>query len=280
MKYVGAHVSVSGGVENAPVNAQKIGARAFALFTRNQRQWASKPLTEKSIRLFNENLARSEIRIEHVLPHAGYLINIGSPDKETRRKSLDALFDETYRASQLGIHYLNFHPGSHLKQMSEEECLEVIAEGMNEVLRKTEGVALLIEGTAGQGSNMGYRFEHLATIIAEVDDKTRVGVCLDTCHTFAAGYDLRSPEAYAESMDEFGKVVGFDYLKGMHLNDSKYDLGTKKDRHDGIGKGFLGLDAFRNVMNDPRLDDIPMILETNDPDRWAEEIRTLAGLAK
>ncbi|HUX20278.1 MAG TPA: deoxyribonuclease IV [Spirochaetia bacterium] len=280
MKYVGAHVSTTGGVENAPINAKAIGARAFALFTRNQRQWASKPLNEESIRLFKENLAASGIRPEHVLPHDSYLINIGGPDKEIRKKSLDALYDETFRASQLEIRYLNFHPGSHLKQMSEEECLILIAEGMNEVLSKTKGVALLIEGTAGQGSNVGYRFEHLASIIAQVEDKKRVGVCLDTCHTFAAGYDLRSPEAYAKTMEEFGKVVGFKYLKGMHLNDSKYDFGTKKDRHDGIGKGFLGLDAFRNVMNDPRLNDIPMILETNDPDRWAEEIELLYGMIK
>lgn len=275
MKYVGAHVSTSGGVQNAPPNAQKIGARALALFTRNQRQWASKPLTDESISQFKENLAASGIAPAHVLPHDSYLINIGSPDKEVRKKSMDALYDETHRASQLAIPYLNFHPGSHLKQISEEECLKIIAEGVNEILSKTEGVALLIEGTAGQGSNVGYRFEHLATIIEQVEDKKRVGVCLDTCHTFAAGYDLRSPEAYEKSMDEFAKVVGFKYLKGMHLNDSKYDLGTKKDRHDGIGKGFLGLDAFKNVMNDSRLDDIPMILETNDPDRWAEEIKLL-----
>lgn len=278
MKYVGAHVSTSGGVENAPLNAEKIGARALALFTRNQRQWASKPLSDESIRLFKENLTASGISAKHVLPHDSYLINIGSPKKDIREKSLDALYDESFRAEQLGIEYLNFHPGSHLKEMSEEECLKLIAEGMNEVIGKTKSVALVIEGTAGQGSNVGYRFEHLASLIDRVDDKKRVGVCLDTCHTFAAGYDIKSPEGYEKTMDEFGKVVGFKYLLGMHLNDSKYELGSKKDRHDGIGKGFLGIDAFRNVMNDPRLDNIPMILETNDPERWADEIKLLYSL--
>lgn len=280
MKYVGAHVSTSGGVQNAPLNAQKIGARALALFTRNQRQWKSKPLTEENIRLFKENLEKSGIRPEHVLPHDSYLINIGSPDMEVRTKSLDALYDETSRAEQLGIHYLNFHPGSHLRKMSEEECLKVIADGMNEVLGKTRGVALLIEGTAGQGSNVGYRFEHLAAIIEGVEDKSRVGVCLDTCHTFAAGYDIQSVEGYARTMEEFASIVGFGYLKGAHLNDSKFGLGTKKDRHDGIGKGLLGIEGFRNVMNDPRFDDIPMVLETNDPERWAEEIKLLYSLSE
>jgi len=280
MKYVGAHVSTSGGVENAPLNAQKIGARAFALFTRNQRQWASKPLSEESIRLFKANLEASRILPEHVLPHDSYLINIGSPKLDIRKKSLDALYDEAFRASQLGVRYLNFHPGSHLKEMSEEECLSIIAAGVNEVLAKTDGVALVIEGTAGQGSNVGYRFEHLATIIDQVEDTKRVGVCLDTCHTFAAGYDIRTPDTYENTMTEFGKIVGFEYLRGIHLNDSKFGLGSKKDRHDNIGKGLLGIDAFRNLMNDPRLDDIPMVLETNDPEIWAEEIKTLYGLVE
>lgn len=278
MKYVGAHVSTAGGVENAPLNAQKIGARAFALFTRNQRQWASKPLSEESIRLFKENLEGSGIRVEHVLPHDSYLINIGSPKMDIRKKSLDALYDETFRASQLGIRYLNFHPGSHLNEMTEEECLTIIAAGMNDIISRTKEVALVIEGTAGQGSNVGYRFEHLAAIIDQVEDKKRVGVCLDTCHTFAAGYDIKSPEGYEKTMEEFDKIVGFSYLRGMHLNDSKFELGSKKDRHDGIGKGHLGIDAFRNVMNDPRLDDIPLVLETNDPEKWAEEIKTLYSL--
>jgi deoxyribonuclease IV len=280
VKYVGAHVSTTGGVENAPLNAQEIGAKAVALFTRNQRQWASKPLTDENIRLFKENLTKVGIEPRFVMPHDSYLINIGSPDPEKRRKSLDALLDEATRCDQLGIPLLNFHPGSHMGELTEDECLAVIAEGVEEVLAKTKQVSLLIEATAGQGTNVGYKFEHLAAIIAKVKTKKRVGVCIDTCHIFAAGYDIRTPKAYKETIARFDDIVGLKYLRGMHLNDSKYDFGTKKDRHENIGKGFLGIDAFRNVMTDPRLDDIPLILETNDPEIWPEEIKTLYSLGR
>lgn len=280
MKFVGAHVSTTGGVENAPINEQEIGGRALALFTRNQRQWSSKPFTADNIRLFKENLAKSGIEPRHVLPHDSYLINIGSPEPDKRRKSLDALLDEATRCDQLGIPLLNFHPGSHMNMISEEECLAIIAEGIDEVLEKTKGVSLLIEATAGQGTNVGYKFEHLAAVIKHVKTKKRVGVCVDTCHVFAAGYDIRTPAAYKETLARFEGVVGMKYLKGMHLNDSKYDFQSKKDRHERIGKGFLGIEAFRSVMTDPRLDDIPLILETPEPELWAEEIKTLYSFAK
>lgn len=280
MKFVGAHVSTTGGVENAPINEQEIGGRALALFTRNQRQWNSKPFTDDNIRQFKENLAKSGIEPRHVLPHDSYLINIGSPEPDKRRKSLDALLDEATRCDQLGIPFLNFHPGSHMNMISEEDCLKVIAEGIDQVLEKTKQVSLLIEATAGQGTNVGYKFEHLAAIIKQVKTRKRVGVCVDTCHVFAAGYDLRTPAAYKETLSRFEGIVGMKYLKGMHLNDSKYDFQSKKDRHERIGKGFLGIEAFRNVMTDPRLDDIPLILETPEPELWAEEITTLYSLAK
>ncbi len=278
MKYVGAHVSASGGVYNAPINAKKIGARAFALFTKNQRQWVAKPLDEKTISKFKEELEKSEILPKHVLPHDSYLINLGHPDPQKREKSLNAFIDEVQRCEQLGLQLLNFHPGSHLKLISEEECLELISESMNETLRKTEGVKLVIENTAGQGSNLGYKLEHLAYLVENSIDKERVGVCIDTCHIFTAGYDLRTKEAYEETMKKFDTIIGFEYLAGMHLNDSKPDLGSRVDRHDSIGKGKLGIDAFRFIMNDSRIDDIPMILETIDESIWAQEIKLLYSL--
>ncbi len=277
-KFVGAHVSASGGVYNAPLNAQKIGAKAFALFTKNQRQWKAKPLDEATIEKFKENLAASGIDAKHVLPHDSYLINLGHPEEEKRQKSLDAFIDEVKRCEQLGLDKLNFHPGSHLKQISEEACLDRIAEAMNITLNETEGVTLVIENTAGQGSNLGYRFEHLAYLIDKCEDKSRVGVCLDTCHTFTAGYDLRTKEAYEATMKEFDDVVGFQYLRGMHINDSKPKLGSRVDRHHSLGCGEIGWDAFQFIMNDPRMDDIPLILETIDETIWDKEIAALYDL--
>ena len=280
MKFVGAHVSAAGGVFNAPLNAREIGAKAFALFTKNQRQWKAKPLTETAIRKFKENLKTVGIKPEHVLPHDSYLINLGSPDPEKRRKSLEAFIDEVERCYQLGLKYLNFHPGSHLRKVSEEECLKIVADSINEAISRTRDVVLVIENTAGQGSNVGYRFEHIARIIELVEDKSRIGVCLDTCHLFAAGYDIRTREAYEKTMEEFEQIVGFKYLKGMHLNDAKSQLGSRVDRHHSIGKGNIGLDAFRFIMNDPRLDNIPLILETIDPSIWKEEIELLYSLVE
>lgn len=277
-KFVGAHVSASGGVFNAPLNAMAIGAKAFALFTKNQKQWAAKPLEEETIALFKANLAKSGILPKHILPHDSYLINLGHPEEDKRQKSLEAFIDEVQRCSQLGLDRLNFHPGSHLKQISEEECIDRIASSMNEALRVTNGVTLVIENTAGQGSNLGWRFEHLAAIIERIEDKSRVGVCIDTCHMFTAGYDIRTKEAYDATWGEFDRIVGFKYLKGMHINDSKPDLGSHVDRHDSIGKGKIGFDAFGYIMNDPRMDDIPLVLETIDETIWAQEIALLYSM--
>ncbi len=277
-KFVGAHVSASGGVFNAPLNAMKIGAKAFALFTKNQKQWSAKPLDEETIALFKENLAKSGILPKHVLPHDSYLINLGHPEEEKRQKSLEAFIDEVQRCSQLGLDRLNFHPGSHLKQISEEECIDRIASSMNETLRVTEGVSLVIENTAGQGSNLGWQFEQIAAIIERIEDKSRVGVCIDTCHMFTAGYDIRTREAYEATWNEFERIVGFQYLMGMHINDSKPDLGSRVDRHDSIGQGKLGIEPFRFIMNDPRMDDIPLVLETIDESLWAQEIELLYSL--
>ena len=277
-KFIGAHVSSAGGVENAPLNAQKIGARAFALFTKNQKQWQAKPLTAESIAAFKRNLAASGISPRHVLPHDSYLINLGHPDPEKREKSVAALLDEARRAEQLGLPYLNFHPGSHLGALAEEECLDIIARGMKRVLAETESVGLLVENTSGQGNNVGYRFEHLARILERVALPKRTGVCLDSCHMFAAGYDIRTAEVYEKSMRRFDSVVGRRSLRAAHLNDAKVELSSRKDRHDSIGRGKLGLEAFRLLMNDPRFDDLPLVLETIDESLWPAEIKLLYSL--
>ena len=279
MKYIGAHVSAAGGVENAPLNAQKIGATAFALFTKNQRQWTAKPLTETSIRRFKENCMAAGYTPDQILPHDSYLINLGHPEAAGLEKSRTAFIDEMRRCEQLGLQLLNFHPGSHLNKISVDDCLARIAESINLALDQTTGVTAVIENTAGQGTNLGYRFEHLAAIIAAVEDQQRVGVCLDTCHTVSAGYDLITPDGYERTLDEFNAVVGLTYLRGMHLNDDKKALASRVDRHASIGEGTLGLEPFRRVMADPRFDGIPLILETPDNSRWAEEIRMLKGMA-
>ncbi|MBW9263909.1 MAG: deoxyribonuclease IV [Candidatus Thiodiazotropha sp. (ex. Lucinisca nassula)] len=278
MKYVGAHVSASGGVENAPLNAQEIGAKAFALFTKNQRQWRAKPLSEKSILAFRENLDGCGISPRHVLPHDSYLINLGHPETEGLEKSRAAFLDEMQRCEQLGLSLLNFHPGATLRKISEEESLQRVADSINLVLEQTRGVTAVIENTAGQGSTLGYRFEHLAAIIDAIEDKSRVEVCLDTCHTFVAGYDLRTIAACEKTFTEFDHVVGFQYLRGMHLNDSKPDLGARVDRHHSLGLGKLGWEVFRYIMHDPRFDDIPLVLETIDDTLWKEEIAALYAI--
>ena len=259
MRYIGAHVSAAGGVFNAPLNAAKIGANAFALFTKNQRQWNAKELSISEIEQFKENLKISGISTKHVLPHSSYLINLGHPDEEARAKSLEVFIDEIDRASKLGLKLLNFHPGSHLKQISEKECLDNIVSCMNVALKRTSGVKLVIENTAAQGSNLGFSFKQIAYLIERVDDDSRVGVCFDTCHAFAAGYDLRSKEAYAKTMGEFDAIIGYKFLSGMHLNDAKFALGSKKDRHESLGKGELGFSAFKNIINDDKIGEIPLI---------------------
>ncbi|HIP62414.1 MAG TPA: deoxyribonuclease IV [Sulfurovum sp.] len=292
-KFVGAHVSASGGVDNAPLNAMDIGAKAFALFVKNQRQWTAKPLETKIIDAFKKNLEDSGILPKFVLPHDSYLINLGHPESDKLEKSRAAFIDEIERCRILGLDRLNFHPGSHLVKISKKDpdydkklreaeyaCLDEVAESMNIIIDATKdsGVQLVIENTAGQGSNLGYKFEHLAHIIEHTEDKSRMGVCLDTCHTFTAGYDLRTREAYDKTMNDFDTIVGAKYLAGMHLNDSKPELGSRVDRHHSLGKGQIGWDAFGFIMNDARMDDIPMVLETIDSSIWAEEIAALYAL--
>lgn len=280
MKYVGAHVSASGGVENAPVNAHEIEAKAFALFTKNQKQWFAKPLTEENIRLFRANVEKYGFDPGQIMPHDSYLINLGNPVKENLDLSRKSFLDEMQRCELLGLQLLNFHPGAHLKQISEEECMNLIAESVNMALSKTKGVTAVIENTAGQGSHIGYKFEHLQYIIERVEDKSRIGVCLDTCHTFTAGYDIKTHAGYKKTFDDFERIVGFKYLKGMHINDSKKELASRVDRHDSLGTGFLGEEVFARIMNDPRFDNMPLILETPDESLWEKEIMWLYGLVE
>ena len=292
-KFVGAHVSTSGGVQNAPLNAMAIGAKAFALFTKNQKRWDAKPFETKTLDAWFKNLEDCKILPKHILPHDSYLINLGNPDDEKLLKSRNAFIDELERCDILGLDRLNFHPGSHLQKFSkkcenlddliyeaEYECLDLIAESINIALDKTKNVKAVIENTAGQGTNLGYKFEHLAHIIEKVEDKSRIGVCIDTCHMFVSGYDIRTREAYDKTWNEFDKVVGWEFLMGMHINDSKPPLGAKVDRHHSLGCGEIGWDAFGFMMNDKRMDDIPMVLETIDDTIWSQEIKAMYDLVK
>ena len=280
MTYIGAHVSASGGVWNAPLNAHSIGATAFALFTKNQKQWVAKPLTDEEIGLFKDNCAKYGFTAAQILPHDSYLINLGSPREEGLQKSRAAFIDEMRRCEQLGLDRLNFHPGSHLKEISVDECLATIAHSINLALDKTQGVTAVIENTAGQGSNLGYTFEQIAQIIDQVEDKSRVGVCIDTCHSFAAGYDLSTELGFTQVFEHFENVIGFKYLKGMHLNDATKPLASKVDRHSTLGNGVLGMVPFEMIMKDSRFDNIPLILETPDPDIWAQELDMLRSFEK
>ena len=279
MKYFGAHVSASGGVENAVRNAKDIGATAFALFTKNQRQWLAPELTPSQIEIFKQAMAEAGYSAAQVLPHDSYLINLGHPDEDGLEKSRESFFEEMHRCELLGLDRLNFHPGSHLKRIDEEGSLKRIAESINMALERSKGVTAVLENTAGQGSNLGFKFEHLAYIIDRVEDKCRVGVCLDTCHSFAAGYDLRTKEALDATFAEFERIVGFKYLKGMHLNDAMKPLGSRVDRHAPLGDGEIGWECFRYIMSDERFDNIPLILETPDEERWAQEIAQLKSFA-
>ncbi len=277
MGFIGAHVSTKSGIDNAPLNAKKINATAFALFTKNQRQWAAKPLSIETILQFQENCRQNNYSPAQIVAHDSYLINLGHPEKQGLEKSRTAFLDEMKRCQDLGLEMLNFHPGSYLKKISQEECLKKIAQSINQALEKTVGVTAVIENTAGQGTNVGYCFEHLALIIDLVEDKSRVGICLDTCHLFASGYDIKTKDAYTKTMKQFDEIVGMSYLKAWHLNDSKKALNSRVDRHENLGKGFIGLDAFNFISTDPRFDKIPMILETPDNSVWFEEIKRLSG---
>ncbi len=275
MKYIGAHVSVAGGVSNAPIEANVIGAKAFALFTGSSNRWSSKAITDKEIEKFKENCRLFGYTPEVILPHDNFLINLGSPDKEKLEKSRKSFLEELKRCEQLGLTMLNFHPGSHLNVLTENECLDQIAESLNLSLEHSTGVTAVLENVAGQGSNLGHSFEQLAHIIDKVEDKDRIGVCIDTCHAYSAGYDLSSEEGYDETWRMFDEIIGFRYLRGMHLNDDKRELGSRIDRHESIGQGTLGRDFFSRLMKDPRFDGIPLILETPDDSIWAEEIAWL-----
>lgn len=277
-KYIGAHVSAQGGVSNAPLEAEAIGAQAFALFTRNPSRWQSKPISDKEAALFRQHCAELGYLPGVILPHDSYLINLGSPDAESLEKSRNAFLDELRRCEQLGLTMLNFHPGSHLNKISPDESLDTIAESINRALDVTSGVKAVIENTAGQGTNLGFSFEQIAHIIDRVEDKDRVGVCIDTCHAYSAGYNLLSPDTYEQTWRDFDAIIGLKYLSAMHINDTKKEFGSRVDRHESIGKGFLGLEAFRMMMNDSRLNGIPLILETPNPDLWKEEISLLYSL--
>lgn len=275
MKYFGVHVSISGGVENAPLNAYALGAKAFAMFTKNQRQWNAPELSLKSIDAFKNNCAKYGYTPNQILPHDSYLINLGHPEQEGLDKSRNAFNEEMKRCELLGLNRLNFHPGSTLKKIDEETCLTRISESINIALNATNGVCAVIENTAGQGSNLGYTFEHLKYIIDKVEDKSRVGVCLDTCHTFSAGYDISTKEACKQTFDLFEEVVGFKYLKGMHLNDSMKAKDSRVDRHNSLGIGTIGLDVFKYIALDSRFDNMPLTLETPNEEIWAQEIELL-----
>ncbi len=275
MYYLGAHVSASGGVEQAPLNANAIEANAFALFTKNQRQWFGAPLSKKSIDEFQQNCTKYGFLLEQILPHDSYLINLCNPDPVALQKSRSAFLDEFKRCEQLGLKKLNFHPGSHLNELSEEEALLLVAESINQTLEATHGVMAVIENTSGQGTNLGYKFEHLAFIISHVNDKSRVGVCIDTCHAFTAGYDLLSEKGWHSTWEQFDKIVGFNRLAAMHINDSLKPFGSRVDRHAPLGQGHLGYEPFKRLMKDNRFENIPLILETPDENLWKEEIALL-----
>ena len=279
-KRIGAHVSITGGIENAPYNAREIGAKAFALFTKNQRRWTAKDLKEKNSLECKRRIEEIGIEPKYILPHDSYLINLGNADEEKRNQSFEAFVDEMKRCNELGLLYLNMHPGSHLKEISEEQSMDLIIDCINKAHELVPNVNVVLEITAGQGSNLGYTFEHLAYIINGTIDKNRIGVCLDTCHMFAAGYDIRTKDSYTKTMNSFEEIVGFKYLKGVHLNDSMVPLASKKDRHESIGKGELGLEFFELLMNDERFDDIPIVLETIDETIWKNEIEYLYSLIK
>jgi deoxyribonuclease-4 len=280
MKYIGAHVSAAGGVENTPLNAVEIGATAFALFTKNQRQWNAKPLTTESIDKFKTRCEENNFNPSQILPHDSYLINLGHPEEAPLEKSRSAFLDEMQRCEQLGLTLLNFHPGSHLKKITVEESMDRIAESINISLDKTANITAVIENTAGQGTNIGFKFEHLAYIIDKVENKERIGVCIDTCHTFTSGYPLKTFDDFSSTFAEFEQIVGFKYLRGMHLNDSKPECGSHVDRHESIGMGKIGKELFNFIMKDSRFDNIPLILETPNSDLWAEEIAALRKSAE
>ncbi|MDJ0755695.1 MAG: deoxyribonuclease IV [Ardenticatenaceae bacterium] len=258
-------MSVSGGLTNAFVNAQEIGADTLMFYTKSNRRWQAKPISEKDAQAFKETAAEYAATIYPNVVHANYLMNLGSPEEDKWEKSYHSLVDEINRVAQVGLKLMVMHPGSHMKT-GEETGLAKIAQGIRRALAETADsapeVVICLETMAGQGTNLGYKFEHLAYLIEHIEGGPRVGVCFDTCHVFTAGYDIRTQEAYDATMAEFDRVIGLDHIKCFHFNDSKYDLGTRRDRHEHIGKGFIGSEGFACFVNDPRWADHPAHLET------------------
>lgn len=276
-KFVGAHVSIGGGLERAVTRAAELGARAFGLFLRSQRRWACEPLSRDAADRFRDACREHNFAPHQILPHGSYLLNCGSPDPEVLEKSRATLIDELKRCEMLGLVYYNFHPGSTCGAITAEECMDRIAESINLAHGETTYVIAVIENMCRQGHTIGGDFRELRGIVDRVKDKSRIGVCLDTCHAFAAGYDVSTREGFEEMMTDFDSIVGLPFLKAFHLNDSKGKLGSRLDRHENIGKGFIGPEGFRRIMNDPRLDHLPMILETPEMD-YAKEIALLYGM--
>jgi deoxyribonuclease-4 len=280
MYFIGPHVSIGGGVAKAPVNAQALGATGFGMFVKNQRQWTAEPYASTDIDSFKKQLAADGYTKAQVLPHAGYLINLANPDEAAHEKSMASLVDEIRRCMALGLDKLNLHPGSHLRLITPEEACDRIAKSINRALAQTQGVTVVIENTAGSGGNLGSVFEELKAMIDGIDDKARVGICLDTAHTFAAGFDIRTRDGFLKTMERFDKTVGMKYLRGMHLNDSKAGLTSHVDRHESLGAGLLGIEVFKCIMKDKRFENMPLVLETPDEEIWAQEIRQLQDLSR
>ncbi|MDE6276631.1 MAG: deoxyribonuclease IV [Muribaculaceae bacterium] len=276
MKFIGAHVGAEPSVAVAPREAAALGASAFAFNLVDPQRWASPAYTPADVDSFRMACEQLGFSPAQILPHSAFVINLGGPDPRKRAMSRRLLIDELRRCSLLGLAMLNLHPGAHLGKISEDESISLIAENINAALDATEGVAVVLENTAGQGSNLGYTFAQLAGIISFVHDKSRVGVCVDTAHAFAAGYDLSSPQGYQDMWAEFDATLGPSVLRGMHINDSQRALGSRIDRHAPVGEGFIGEEAFRRLIADPRTDGIPLILETPDVDRWRQVIARLA----
>jgi deoxyribonuclease IV len=273
---VGAHMSIAGGIHLAFDRGQRAGCLTLQLFLKNNTQWRGRTLAELDLALFREAESRTGIR--PVLAHGSYLINLASPDPALRRKSLAAFQDEMERARSLGVPFLILHPGSHMGA-GEEQGIARIAEGLDQALERVgPPVMVLLENTAGQGTSIGHRFEHLAAILGRVSYADRVGVCIDTCHTFAAGYDIRTRKAYLRTVDEIDRLIGLDRVRAIHVNDCRRELGSRVDRHTHIGQGFLGLEAFRFLVNDERFRGVPKILETPKGDDLKEDLMNLATL--
>lgn len=276
---VGAHMSIAGGVHNAVYEGHAIGATTIQIFTSNQRQWQGSKISDEEADLFKEALHKTGI--SHVMSHSSYLINLGSPNQEIYQKSVKTFSEELKRCHQLHVSYLTFHPGSSITG-DEEKCLDTIALSLLSLEKQIhEGsTKIALETTAGQGTNVGYCFEHLDYIIEKVGKKIPIGVCLDTCHVFAAGYDIRTFASFEKVLKEFDEKVGFKYLLGFHMNDSLHELGSRKDRHASLGQGKIGLECFRFLMTHPNTRYLPKYLETPMAEKWIEEIHLLFSFAK